>query len=72
MNSILKIISRKLISRGAGFLANQKFPPFLLQSFIDLYRYIYKVDLKESKGKQDSFETFNEFFTRDVDFSKEK
>ena len=72
MQGIFSLFSKKLITRAAGFVANKKLPPALLQSFIDFYCYLYKVDLTQSKGKQVDFKTFNEFFTRDIDFTKRK
>lgn len=56
----------------AGFLANQELPPVVLQNFINFYRYVYKVDLAESQGQQEDYKTFNEFFTRDINFKKRK
>ena len=47
-------------------------PAPLLQKFIQFYCKIYSINLSESQGKLTSFKTFNEFFTRDIDFAKRK
>ncbi len=72
MYSLLRLIPTKLLTQTAGSLASKKFPPQLLQKFIQLYCKIYSVNLNESKGKLASFSTFNEFFTRDINFAKRK
>ncbi len=72
MLNLLKLIPTKLLTQTAGSLANQKLPAPLLQKFIQFYCKIYSINLSESQGKLTSFKTFNEFFTRDIDFAKRK
>ena len=72
MLNLLRLIPTKLLTRTAGSLANQKFPAPLLQKFIQFYCKVYSINLGESKGKLASFQRFNEFFTRDIDFTKRK
>ena len=72
MFNLLRLIPTKLLTRTAGSLANQKFPAPLLQKFIQFYCKVYSINLGESKGKLASFQRFNEFFTRDIDFTKRK
>lgn len=73
LKSVFNLAIGKAISVTAGKLANHKFAPKILHSFINCYSFIYKIDLKESKRKKVStFNTFNDFFTRDADFSKRK
>ena len=72
MFNLFRLIPTKLLTREAGSLANQKFPAPLLQKFIQFYCKVYSINLGESKGKLASFQRFNEFFTRDIDFTKRK
>ena len=72
MLKLLRLIPTKLLTQTAGSLANQKLPAPLLQKFIKFYCKFYSINLKESQGKLTSFKTFNEFFTRDIDFAKRK
>ena len=72
MLNLLRLIPTKLLTQTAGSLANQKLPAPLLQKFIKFYCKFYSINLKESQSKLTSFKTFNEFFTRDIDFAKRK
>jgi phosphatidylserine decarboxylase len=72
MKDLCFLCSKKIITRLAGALANQELPPALLQNFIRFYNRVYKVDLTESQGNSEDYKTFNEFFKRDIDFSKRK
>ena len=70
MKNIFSLLPKKVVTRFAGFLANQKLPPSLLKNLIDFYCYVYKIELTNSK--KTNYKTFNEFFTRDINFKNRK
>lgn len=60
----LWILPRNLFSRLFGYIADKKFPGFILIPLIKLFSKFYGVNLSESEKKVSEFKTFNEFFTR--------
>ena len=73
MKNLLSLLPTKIVNFAAGKLASYQFHPTILQKVIDMYSRVYGITLDESAVKQQTeFKTFNEFFTRDVDFAKRK
>jgi phosphatidylserine decarboxylase len=61
----LVLLPKKLFSRHCGWVADQRWPSYLLHQVLIRYfiRY-FNVDLSECPQKLEDFQTFNEFFTR--------
>lgn len=62
----LDIISRNPLSRTVGRMASTAFPKPVLTAAIAVYSKAYGVNLQEARNKVSDFNTFNEFFTREL------
>ena len=62
------ILPRNIFSRICGYFADIKIPGFLLKPIIIFFSRIYGIDLSESRKKVSEFKTFNEFFTRQLNY----
>ena len=68
---VLKLLPKNLFSKVMGKLAEARLPSPLLQSFLKLYCTYYAVNLQEMANTSlKQFNTFNEFFTRQLDPQK--
>ena len=61
----LALLPKKNFSRLCGWIADQRWPSYLLHQILirSFVRY-FNVDLSECPQKLKDFQTFNEFFTR--------
>ena len=61
----LVLLPKKHFSRICGWIADQRWPSYLLHQILvrSFVRY-FNVDLNECPQKLEDFQTFNEFFTR--------
>jgi len=66
MKLFLYLISRNGLSRFVGWAARARAPKWLLRWAMGRYIRFYNVDLSEVEAPIDSFNTFNEFFTREL------
>jgi len=64
MRLFLFLVSRNGLSRFVGWAAGSRPPKWLLQKAMAKYIQFYNVDLSEVEASLESFETFNDFFTR--------
>ena len=64
LTQLIYYLPKNLLSRIAGWLAERKFPSFMLKTFIKWYVGQYKVEMNDAEKGIDEFTTFNEFFTR--------
>ncbi|NUN14722.1 MAG: phosphatidylserine decarboxylase [Myxococcales bacterium] len=62
----LDVISRNPLSRTVGRIAGTSYPKPVLRAAISLYCKAYGVNVDEARLKVSDFNTFNEFFTREL------
>ena len=61
----LVLLPKKHFSRICGWIADQRWPSYLLhQTLVRSFVRYFNVDLSECPQKLEDFQTFNEFFTR--------
>ena len=58
------ILPRNSFNRLCGFVADAKFPRFLMTLLIRLFSWKYGVNLEEASKQVSEYKNFNEFFTR--------
>jgi phosphatidylserine decarboxylase len=62
----LQILPKAYLSHAVGFLCDLKAPSFILQPAIKTFCNAFNVNMDDSKSKIHDFQTFNEFFTREL------
>ncbi|MBU4246490.1 MAG: archaetidylserine decarboxylase [Nanoarchaeota archaeon] len=61
-----KVFPKEFISRALGKLAKKKLPKIILIPWISSYCVLFGVNMSESKKDAYDFQTFDEFFTREL------
>ena len=57
---------KNLVSRGMGRLARAAWPKALLRAALRAYVRVYGVDMREAAKPLHEFESFTQFFTREL------
>jgi phosphatidylserine decarboxylase len=63
---ILRALPRTRVSRAVGRLCDAPLPPGLSRAVVRLYVRVYGIDLDECQPRDGAYESFDQFFTREL------
>ena len=63
---ILRALPRTRVSRAVGRLCDTPLPPGLSRAVVSLYVRAYGIDLGECQPREGAYESFDQFFTREL------